>query len=186
MISEAQQYEIEKYIKIYGAVSDYRMGGTRYQNACLDLKAIEHRGSYLDVGCGRGEMLRFAWLLDFKRVMGTEVVPELYDKPGVWFALADNMPFEDGEFEVVSCLDVLEHLLPENTVPVLQELDRVTSKALLLTANNKPSNSLGVELHINKRPYEEWDELIREHCHGTVTWKKDTNNISETWLVEYD
>lgn len=183
-----QQAEIDKYEHVYRTYPDYRMGGSRKKQAEADLALTNARLSYLDVGCGRGEMLAYAKdVLGFDIVHGTETVRQLYNQPNCEYALATDLPFKDNEYDVVSCLDVLEHLLPADTERALTELSRVARHSLLLTANNKPSKSLGYELHINKRPYAEWDQLIRDTCGGHVQWlNAGIDTISETWLVAYD
>jgi len=177
--------EITKYIRAY-SFPDYRMGDLRKASAQGLLMATPSRESYLDIGCGRGEMLTYAKELGFVRVEGTEVVPALISRERVRFAQAHNLPFEDGEFDVVSCLDVLEHLVPADTECVLREIDRVAARQIILTANNKPSKSLGTELHVNKRPYPEWDRLIRDCMRGDVAWINRGFNISETWTITRD
>ena len=185
-MNAAQQAEVDKYIHIYGTQPEYKLGLTRGRYARDDLSKTVSRGSYLDVGCGRGEMLVYANdALKFKQVHGTETVPELYADDNKEFALVTELPFKDNSFDVVSCFDVLEHLLPDDTGLALSELNRVAKHSLLLTANNKPSNSLGVELHINRREYAEWNMLIRQFCAGNVQWLQG-DNISETWLINYD
>lgn len=129
-----QQKEINKYQRIYSTVPRYKMSGTRGDEARHDLKTLDQRGSYLDVGCGRGEMLLYAKEIGFAYVEGTETVPILYERYGVQFALATDLPYTDDAFDVVSCLDVLEHLLPEDTEKALQELARVAKNVLFLTA----------------------------------------------------
>ena len=182
-----QKKEVEKYIHIYGTHPHYHMSGKRGGQAQDDLALTDERGTYLDVGCGRGEMLDYAAdILMFTDVKGTETVPALYDKEHRQFALVTELPFEDDGFDVVCCLDVLEHLLPDDTEQALTELARVAKHSLLLTANNKTSNSLGVELHINRRPYDEWDQLIKLHCGGSVEWLDRKDAVSETWLVSFD
>lgn len=186
-MNEAQQAEVDKYIFVYGAQPDYKLGLTRGRYARNDLSKTVSRGTYLDVGCGRGEMLIYANdILKFKQVHGTETVPELYADNNKEFALVTELPFDDNSFDVVSCFDVLEHLLPDDTEQALSELSRVAKHSLILTANNKQSNSLGIELHINIKKYDEWDAIIRQCCNGNVQWLPAGDNISETWLINYD
>lgn len=180
-----RQFEVNKYPRAYKH-PNYRMGDARRRHAQAIVTGFDVRGSYLDVGCGRGEMLKHARALGFERVQGTEVVPSLYEAPDVIMAMAHDLPFDDGEFEVVTCLDVLEHLLPEDTEIVLAELDRVASKHVVVTANNKSSRSLGMELHVNRRPYDEWDQIITDTLAGSVEWVARGVNISETWVTTRD
>ena len=186
-MNEAQQAEVDKYIHVYGTQPSYKLGLTRGRHAKDDLAKTKGRESYLDVGCGRGEMLDYAAdILTFNTVHGTETVPDLYAPDDREFALVTELPFKDESFDVVSCFDVLEHLLPDDTEQALSELARVSKRSLILTANNKPSHSLGMELHINIRSYDEWDKLIRKNCGGSVEWLDNGGNISETWLIYYD
>ena len=186
-MNEAQQAEVDKYIFVYGTQPEYKLGLTRGRYARNDLLLTHGRESYLDVGCGRGEMLTYAnKVMKFKYVYGTETVPELYKDDDKEFALVTELPFSDNAFDVVSCFDVLEHLLPEDTEKAFQELSRVAKHSLIVTANNKSSNSLGIELHINRRPYDEWNDLIIDNCKGNVQWLDGKDNISETWIISYD
>lgn len=180
---EARAAEHAKYKRAYAAQPNYRMKKQRLQDSVNDLAAIKPRGSYLDVACGRGDMLVAARELGFKPVKGTEIVPELIGGD-IFRAEAHALPFEDGAFDVVSLFDVIEHLLPGDDEAACRELARVAKRAVLLTANNKPSfNKAGDDLHINKRPYEEWDRLFREWFPGTVTWLKGAR-VSEAWRID--
>ena len=149
------------------------------------LEGVGSRGSYLDVGTGRGEMLTHALNMGFSSATGTEVIAELLSDD-IIEAAAHDLPFDDAFFDVVSCLDVLEHLLPEDTEAALTELARVAKHDLILSAANYHSKSMGVELHVNRRPYEEWDTLIQSICGGNVTWlPRQDGCLSEYWHVEF-
>lgn len=181
MLSEAQAAEISKYGACY-ETPDYGMGLARKMCAQIELKAQPFRESYLDVSCGRGEMLPYARSLGFKDALGTEVVPGLLNDD-VCFALAWDLPFADHTWEVVSLWDVIEHLLPGDDERACKELARVAEKAVLITANNRPSQSMGVELHVNRRPYGEWDALFHEWFPGKVERRPNHGCQSETWRV---
>lgn len=164
----------------------YRCQGSRLDNARADLSAIPVRTSYLDVSCGRGEMLDYARKIGFEHVIGTEVVEALLNKD-VFYAQAHDLPFTDKCVDVASCFDVIEHLIPGDDEALCRELLRVARKHILITANNAPScMATGEDLHINKRPYKEWDALFREwFAPGAVTWIP-TNHTHETerWRVD--
>jgi len=176
----SRQVEIDKY-KIAYQSDRYHMGPTRRDEAVTDLAAFPFRGSYLDVACGRGELLGAAIGLGFDPVHGTEVIPELIDNTEVVWAEAWSLPFPPASFDVVSMMDVIEHLLPGDDELACRELARVARKGILLTASNLPSVLNGVELHVNKRPYEEWDRLFRLWFPGRV--KRLAGRKSETWRV---
>ncbi len=178
--------EHAKYVKAY-AIEGYRMHGSRLENAQQDIAELPMRGSLLDVGCGRGELLDYATERGFDPVQGTETVPALIDGERVVFAEGHALPFEDKSFDVVICNDVIEHVLQGDDELLCNELKRVARSHILITANNAPSiDHIGEELHINKRPYEEWDALFRkwffphrvswiptDHSHETERWRVD-------------
>ena len=99
------------------------------------------------------------------------------------FGEAYDLPFSENEFDVVTCFDVIEHILPEDTEAVLKELDRVARLAIILCIANYPSKHNGVDLHINIRHYKSWDRLIHKHIHGKVNWCPKNGNHSETWII---
>lgn len=185
-LDAARAAEHAKYARTYAAQPRYRMKRERMTDAVRDLAALPCRGSYLDVSCGRGEMLTEARRLGFKPVHGTEIVPALIDGKRVVRAEVHALPFEDDAFDVVTMHDVIEHLIPGDDEAACRELARVARRHVLLTANNRPSfNKAGDDLHINKRPYEEWDRLFREWFPGDVTWTKGKRSyVSEAWRVD--
>lgn len=183
----ARLAEKAKYDACYQHHS-YAMGQARMRDAYNDLAASipeGKRSSFLDVSTGRGEMLRHASALGYGHVRGTEIVDELIKPPIVCKAYAHDLPFEDASFQVVSMNDVIEHLLPGDDEAACRELRRVASEVVLLTANNRPSRGFdGSDLHINIRPYEEWDALFRSWFDGcSVEWLKAREYVSHGWRI---
>lgn len=180
-----QRAEVAKYTACY-ELPKYRMKDDRARQALGALSDLPWRGSYLDVSCGRGEALAHARAIGFAEVQGTEVVEKLLG-PSVRYALAWDLPFPDKSFEVVSLFDVIEHLLPGDDERTCRELARVAGRAILLTASNRESSHNGVELHVNRRPYEEWDGLFRQWFEGAeVTWlHKRASKRSEMWRITF-
>jgi SAM-dependent methyltransferase len=166
------------------------MKPARRLDAAADLKSLLVRGSLLDVSCGHGDVLEDAADMGFSLVRGTEIIPELIDGQRVVYAEVHSLPFDASSFEVVSMFDVIEHLLPGDDERACKELARVASKHILITANNRPSvNHIGEDLHINKRPYEEWDALFRDWFGGTVHWLRENRKdqgqyASSAWRVD--
>jgi SAM-dependent methyltransferase len=183
--------EHRKYVQAYQN-PEYRAHGSRLKNMQEDLRSLPAilNASLLDVGCGRGEMLDFASNVGFVYVRGVEVVPYLCDGERVVQALATELPFADKSFDVVLCNDVMEHLHPGEDELVCKELLRVARKHILITANNMPSTmATGEELHINKRPYDEWHRLFGEWFGQSflhdVTWiKTDHTHSTERWRID--
>jgi ubiquinone/menaquinone biosynthesis C-methylase UbiE len=185
-LDAARTAEHRKYAEAY-THDGYRMHGARMENAETDLRALPCRGSLLDVGCGRGHMLDFAEMLGFAPVVGTEVVPYLLNGERIIHAQAHDLPFPAQSFDVVISNDVIEHLLPGDDELMCREMRRVARRFLLITANNMPSTLAdGTDLHINKRPYQEWDSLFRDwFSPGVVTWiHTAATHSTERWMVE--
>jgi 2-polyprenyl-3-methyl-5-hydroxy-6-metoxy-1,4-benzoquinol methylase len=184
-IDVARAAEHAKYRRAYALNPNYRMKRERMADAVNDLRDLPSRGAYLDVSCGRGEMLAVAAELGFAPVQGTEIVPDLIGG-AVVRAEVHDLPFADRSFDVVTMFDVIEHLISGDDRAACEEMARVASRHILITANNRPSfNKAGDDLHINKRPYEEWDRLFREWFPGAVIWIKGRRAyVSEAWRVD--
>lgn len=158
---EKRLHEHEKYVRAY-QIKNYAMGDGRKRDAIKNLSALPVRGSYLDVGCGRGEMVDYAASIGFNPVWGVDVVPALIHNC-VIYGEAHDLPFPDKSFDVATLFDVIEHLVPGDDEAACKELLRVARRHILLTANS--GNSFlpdGTQLHINQRPRQEWDRLFAE------------------------
>ena len=184
---ELREAERAKYELAY-VHPNYRMREGRQDASKADLRGVAAHGYYyLDVSCGRGEMLDYAESLDFACVQGTEIVPALIDPyKGVCRAYAHDLPFCDGSFHVVSMFDVIEHLIPGDDEAACRELRRVASKHILITASNKASVHNGHDLHINKRPYDEWERLFKQWFQpfAHITRMPPRKGASEHWRID--
>jgi 2-polyprenyl-3-methyl-5-hydroxy-6-metoxy-1,4-benzoquinol methylase len=103
-------------------------------------------GSLLDVGCGEGVLVhRWAARLGAARVVGIDLEEESIQAgwaerqaPNLEYRVmeAANLPFADGEFELASAIEVLEHLPdPEHT---LSEMARCARGHLLVSVPREP------------------------------------------------
>ena len=103
-------------------------------------------GSLLDVGCGEGVLVhRWAGRLPAARVVGIDLEEDSIQDgwaqrqaPNLEYRVmeAANLPFADGEFELASAIEVLEHVPdPEHTVA---EMARCASRHLLVSVPNEP------------------------------------------------
>ena len=168
-LSPAQQAEIDKYAVVY-KLPTYRMGAARRAMACDLLRGLPFGlcdgGSLLDVGCGRGEMLDEARSLGFAGVVGVDPQPSCCSALCIAGRLAVrgvawDLPARDGSRDVVTCFDVLEHLLPEDQAPSLAEMRRVARGAVIVTAADYSHVVQGLELHPGRRSYADFDAMIR-------------------------
>jgi 2-polyprenyl-3-methyl-5-hydroxy-6-metoxy-1,4-benzoquinol methylase len=103
--------------------------------------------SVLDVGCGEGIVTeRLARLLSPAQVLGVDageahLAEEWRSRSAGNLSFATgsayDLPFEQGSFDLVCCIEVLEHL--ERPRDALAEMRRVAGRALLLSVPNEPS-----------------------------------------------
>jgi len=189
-IEERRHFERLKYALLYEEYG-YAMGKDRLEALWrwLDDEIILERPlkTWLDVGCGKGETRELATEADLvwrgAEVLETLAAPVIEDVVLVWGVhelsypperLRDTawrgMPIE--KHDLVTCLDVLEHILPDDTEAALSELWRVTGKVLLLTISwceDDGGKQIGAKLHINIRSQEEWVDLIERAVSDSAT-----------------
>lgn len=116
----------------------------RFEDDLISLVSPLAPKKILDAGCGEGFTLsRFYELkigeslegIDYSPeaiAIGKKVHPHLNIKRGDIY----NLIYENNSFDLVTCMEVLEHL--EDPVKGLKEVERVSSKYVLLTVPNEP------------------------------------------------
>jgi SAM-dependent methyltransferase len=118
----------------------------------------------LDIGCGQ---LGVAAFLPDVSIMGTDIDPPVASTPNLKFQLGSitSLPFPDRSFPLVSCIDVLEHLSPQDRERGIKELVRVATDVILVAY---PQGKLAADV----------DEEFRRDCevHGKA---------SPSWLIEH-
>lgn len=169
-LTERRQAEFEKYRKVY---RDYPRYCNREVRIGLTREWIEQHytaggyfkpgGSLLDVGAGRGEVVTMAQNLGV-RATGCEVVLDLCNLDrGVFYGQAHDIPRLSASFDLVTCTDVMEHLLEEDVPAALSEIARVADGPVLLTIchiPDKPGKYGPDTLHITVHPREWWMDRI--------------------------
>jgi len=153
-----RESEALKYKDCYG---DERYGMPTYRrNLIRDVLAVTPGEKLLDVGTGRGETLQEADALG-KDPMGTETVDDLCNERVVK-ALLPELPFPDKSFDIVTCFEVLEHLLPVDVEPGINELVRLAKGHIVVSVCEAPHVVGGVNLHPSAMPREKWEDLLRK------------------------
>ncbi|HEX7114295.1 MAG TPA: class I SAM-dependent methyltransferase [Steroidobacter sp.] len=101
--------------------------------------------SILDVGCGNGAFVnRLAG--KYARVCGVDRSEAAlrFVRVEKQRASADRLPFSEGEFDLVSCMEVLEHLPCDIYDQARRELARVASKWILISVPYRENRRLGL------------------------------------------
>jgi SAM-dependent methyltransferase len=89
----------------------------------FSLAALPAGGRVLDVGCGRLGLRALEPDLD---ITGVDFEPQpAYPGPFVQADAAEGLPFAEGEFDLVYCSSVIEHVAPERRAAFAAEVRRV-------------------------------------------------------------
>jgi 2-polyprenyl-3-methyl-5-hydroxy-6-metoxy-1,4-benzoquinol methylase len=117
-----------------------------FERTLDELMAQARPHSLLDVGCGEGVLVhRWAQEMPQARLIGIDLEEESiqagwaeHQAPNLEYRVmqAENLPFADGEFELASAIEVLEHVPdPEHT---LSEMARCAGSHLLVSVPREP------------------------------------------------
>jgi 2-polyprenyl-3-methyl-5-hydroxy-6-metoxy-1,4-benzoquinol methylase len=117
-----------------------------FEGALADLFARADPQSLLDVGCGEGVLThQWAQQLGGRRVVGIDLEDATLaaawkqrTAPNLEYRVmkAEALPFADGEFDVATAIEVLEHVPdPEHSVA---EMARVAGRHLLVSVPREP------------------------------------------------
>lgn len=144
---------------------------------------VEEDATVLDVGFGLGYGLNIL-SIKAKSVSGVDVDAQAYEYcrgtiQGRNPRLAQistydgyNLPFEDNEFDVLTCVDVIEHV--EDYDRLIREMLRVSRKGIFLSTPNRrpeytnPDGTPKNYWHLREWSFEEFDRICRRH--GNVQW----------------
>lgn len=113
--------------------------------------------SILDYGCGKGSLRRALGRVLKGRSFGQ------YD-PAMWrYSVLPH-----GVFDMVCCIDVLEHIEPACLSDVLATLKRKTGELMVGTVHTGPAGKKlpdGRNAHLIQQPMEWWASKLSEHFH---------------------
>ena len=137
----------------YGDAGEGRCPGVRllpkYQDWLI--------GPVIDLGCGRGHTVERLRELGFE----AEGIDQISKHPGVMVGDITK-PIENlSRFKSAVCVDCIEHLYDEQVQGLFANMKQVQRQAFSI--HNGESTGTGQELHVNRRPFDEWRRIIEEH-----------------------
>jgi ubiquinone/menaquinone biosynthesis C-methylase UbiE len=139
---------------------------------------LEHTGFHegqtlVDLGCGRGELIALAARRGAARAVGVEYSPDAVklthhtlevsgtkDQAEVVLADARSIPVEDGTADLVTMLDVVEHLAPAELDSALREARRLL----------KPGGRLFIHTMPNRYIY----DVVYRWQRNLLPWRRRT------------
>lgn len=167
----------------------------RFYNRLSDIVRSIQPSSVLDAGCGEGETIDRLGKLLPDSVVGFDVNPACVSFvsgrfPDLSFSVQSiyELPYEPDSFDLVMCLEVLEHL--DKPELALRELVRVARKDLLLSVPYEPYFTIGsllrgkdiTRLGSTPEHLQHWNKKrFRRFLAGTI---EDVNVASaKPWLI---
>lgn len=132
------------------------------------LKNIPIGSSVLEVGCGRGYLLRWLDTMGYK-ALGTEIADCLLegDLKGlpVQRLFCSELDKIQSKFDVVVSSDVLEHLQTvEDVEKAVSDFARLSKRWILVSVGTRAATSLCGQVHSIIRPKEWWVKLFNNYC----------------------
>ena len=139
-----------------------------------------------DVGCGTGGLLKALQARDqAQSLTGFEYSEKALDLaraqvPGVEFCCFDIYEGSSREFDVIFCIEVIEHLLhPDEALRNVVRMLADSGVALVTVPNGRTDTFEG---HINFWSPESWDVFVKQVCDGltvkTGLIENDQNNYA--------
>jgi ubiquinone/menaquinone biosynthesis C-methylase UbiE len=114
--------------------------------------------SFLDLGCGNNELAQ-RFRDDTPDVMGVDFMERqdwMYPAPYLQSDLRCPLPFDTDEYEVVTCIHVMEHLETEDQVDqLIKEMARVATRLVFVEASMVPQ-----WFHTMIRPAAWWQKRL--------------------------
>lgn len=127
--------------------------------------------SVLDFGCGKGGLVR--------ALQAAGVDAAGFD-PGV----AEFELFPERHFDLVTCLDVLEHVEPEHLVSTMERLVTAGDRAyaVISTVPAKKLLPNGQNAHLIVQPARTWVSLIQAMCRVHLAIENTARNELHVWF----
>jgi SAM-dependent methyltransferase len=160
-------------------------GRRRVLRAELDRLPLEPGARLLDAGCGSGRTLDE--LARYGRVSGVDLSPEAVEAArrrgheDVRVARVEELPFADATFDVVTCLDVVEHTPDDRAT--LAELRRVTRPGGLLLVTVPAYQGLWSWHDVVNQHFRRYDSASLRTAAGASGWNVVTDTYFNSLLL---
>jgi len=182
--------EISKYDRLFADGDRYNANPDHDRFTVAEAFVRRCTGkSLLDVGTGRGHFFNRMVRAGFD-TYGVEPSATARARLGertIVPGYSHAIPFSSAHFDIVVCLDVLEHVPDRFVVPSLEEIARVARGVVVLSLADHEDIVDGERLHISQRPFPAWRALIEPLFTiidaQVVCSKADASKTSEVLLL---
>jgi len=170
-MKHSSHYELYKYDYLYKNHPEYgqvNKDEPRFIVALNYLLSISNVLTVLDAGVGRGGFYRLIKnRYDVYGIEPSRIAIERfhkYDDRILNIYVQDLISyFQEEKFDVVTCLDVLEHIPPADIDLAIYSLNRVGKKYLIISVANHEDSWDGMDLHVSLFSFEEWEKRFHKY-----------------------
>lgn len=133
----------------------------------LDVVKLKFPKSVIDIGSGRGNLIRVIQNFNSEIEIVSSDLKKFHtlDVPFFQVNLCEKSSFEklpQKKFELLTCLDVLEHIEKDCVDSVLSQFAKLSDFSVLTIANHSDVLN-GVELHVIQENFEFWKPQIENY-----------------------
>ena len=140
ILSKEVEEELGRFTKEYEGTKDNLLRRHDYARWSFVLGKIPDGSTILDIGVGVGQFVNAAARTNrFARICGVDINKHSHfldsEVGGVemHYVNATELTFEDGEFDYVTCMEVIEHLNDDDMEKAISEIRRVAGKKAIIT-----------------------------------------------------
>jgi len=137
----------------YGNAEEGRCPGVRLLPKYMDWLT----GRVLDLGCGRGQTVEKLREMGFK----AEGIDQIRKHPEMRVGDITKPIADIASFDSTVCVDCIEHLYDHQVEGLFNNMKQTKRQAFSI--HNGESTGTGQELHVNRRSFDQWRSIIKDH-----------------------
>ncbi|HEU4716711.1 MAG TPA: class I SAM-dependent methyltransferase [Bacteroidia bacterium] len=144
--------EYAGYYEMYDAIANRETDLNRESiQFILDQSAENRHDRIIDVGCGKGFLLKLLKENGYTDISGCDIIREMKDD-SIPFTEGkiEQLPFPDKSFDVVICNHTIEHITDSRKA--IAELKRIARKKIIITTPRQKYYRYTFDLHVNFFP----------------------------------